>query len=71
MLTLGENHISIGRGTSFGEYLYLTAWERTCAGGNFTPEIHIGENWLFDLVKTFICLFFTIKKLVIILFFKD
>lgn len=47
MLTLGENHISIGRGISFCEYLYLTAWERTCAGGNFTPEIHIGENCCF------------------------
>lgn len=47
MLTLGENHISIGRGTRFGEYLYLTAWERTCAGGNFTLEIHIGENCCF------------------------
>ena len=42
--TLGENHIFIGEGTHFGEHSYLTAWEKTCAGGDFHPEIHIGKN---------------------------
>lgn len=44
MTTLGEKHIYIGEGTHFGEYGYLMAWERTCAGGEFHPEIHIGKN---------------------------
>lgn len=47
MYTLGEHCIHIGAGTNFGEGAYLTAWERTCAGGNFHPEIHIGENCCF------------------------
>ena len=42
--TLGEEHIFIGEGTHFGEYSYLMAWEKTCAGGDFHPEIHIGKN---------------------------
>ena len=44
MKTLGEEHIFIGEGTHFGEHSYLTAWEKTCAGGDFHPEIHIGKN---------------------------
>lgn len=47
MFTLGEHCIHIGVGTHFDEHLYLTAWERTCAGGNFNPKIHIGENCSF------------------------
>lgn len=44
MKTLGEEHIFIGEGTHFGEHSFLTAWEKTCAGGDFHPEIHIGKN---------------------------
>lgn len=47
MYTLGEHCIYIGEGTHFGEYSYLTAWEQTCAGGDFHPEIHIGKNCCF------------------------
>ena len=47
MHTLGEHCIYIGAGTQFDKYSYLTAWERTCAGGDFHPEIHIGENCCF------------------------
>lgn len=42
--SLGEEHIFIGAGTHFGEGSFLMAWEKTCAGGNFHPEIHIGKN---------------------------
>lgn len=44
---LNEKLIYIGACTSFGEHSYLTAWEHTCAGGDFHPEIHIGENCCF------------------------
>lgn len=44
IFSLGEEHIFIGNGTHIGEHTHLTAWETTCAGGNFNPEIHIGEN---------------------------
>jgi len=44
MTTLGEERIFIGAGTHFGEHTFLTAWEKTCAGGDFHPEIHIGRN---------------------------
>ena len=44
IFSLGEEHIFIGKGTYIGEHTHLTAWETTCAGGNFNPEIHIGEN---------------------------
>lgn len=44
---LGEEHISIGKGTHIGEYTHLTAWKTTYAGGHFNPEIHIGENCCF------------------------
>lgn len=44
LTSLGENHIRIGEGTSIGEHCILSAWERTCAGGDFHPEIHIGQN---------------------------
>lgn len=44
MRTLGEEHIFIGEGTHFGEHSFLTAWKKTCAGGDFHPEIHIGKN---------------------------
>lgn len=42
--SLGEEHIFIGAGTHFGEGSFLMAWEKTCAGGDFHPEIHIGKN---------------------------
>ena len=42
--SLGEKHISIGEGTHIGEHCILTAWEKTNAGGDFHPEIHIGKN---------------------------
>ena len=44
---LGEEYISIGKGTYIGEHKHLTAWKTTCAGGCFNPEIHIGENCCF------------------------
>ena len=45
--TLGEGHIFIDEGTHFGEHSSLMAWERTCAGGDFHPEIQIGKNCSF------------------------
>lgn len=45
--TLGEDCISIGTGTTFGEHSILTAWKSTSAGENRTPEIEIGDNCCF------------------------
>lgn len=45
--TLGEDHVFIDEGTHFGEYSSLMAWERTCAGGDFHPEIRIGKDCSF------------------------
>lgn len=47
IFSLGEEYIYIGKGTHIGEYTHLTAWETTCAGGKFNPNIHIGENCCF------------------------
>ena len=47
IFSLGEEYIYIGKGTHIGEHTHLTAWETTCAGGKFNPEIHIGENCCF------------------------
>lgn len=47
MYVLGEHCIYIGGGTHFDEHSYLTAWEHTCAGDDFHPEINIGENCCF------------------------
>lgn len=47
MCTLGEHFVYIGTGTHFGEHSFLTAWERTCAGGDFNPEIRIGKDCCF------------------------
>lgn len=44
MYILGEQYIYIGEGTRFGDFTHLTAWDKTCAGGTFTPEIRIGKN---------------------------
>ena len=44
LTSLGEEYIYIGEGTHIGEHCILTAWERTCAGGDFHPEIRIGKN---------------------------
>ena len=47
LYSLGEDYIFIGVGTHFGENTYLTAWERTCSGMEFHPEIYIGKNCSF------------------------
>lgn len=47
LTSLGEEHICIGEGTHLGEHCILTAWERTCAGGDFHPEIMIGKDCSF------------------------
>ena len=47
LTSLGEKHIRIGVGTYIGEHCILTAWEKTCAGGDFHPEIISGENCCF------------------------
>lgn len=47
MHILGAHCIRIGAGTHFDEHSHLTAWEQTCAGGDFHPEINIGENCCF------------------------
>ena len=59
--TKGEQYIEIGKGTSFGDYMYLTAWNRTCAGGNFKPLISIGRNCDFGAWNHITC----INKIVI------
>lgn len=48
---LGGGYITIGDGTTFGDYIYLTAWDRyICVEGGkekeqkFTPQIKIGDN---------------------------
>jgi acetyltransferase-like isoleucine patch superfamily enzyme len=47
LTSLGEDCISIGEGTHIGEHCILTAWKSTCAGGDFHPEITIGNNCSF------------------------
>ena len=44
LTSLGEDCISIGEGTHIGEHCILTAWKTTCAGGDFHPEIIIGNG---------------------------
>ena len=47
LTSLGEDCITIGMGTHMGEHGILTAWKKTCAGGDFHPEIVIGQNCSF------------------------
>lgn len=44
MIIRGEDCISIEAGTCFGNYDILTAWERSCTGEIFHPQIIIGGN---------------------------
>lgn len=44
LTSLGEEHICIGMGTTIHEHCIITAWESTCAGGDFHPNIVIGKN---------------------------
>lgn len=44
LTSFGEEYIAIGSGTYVGEHCILTAWTKTCAGGDFHPEIVIGKN---------------------------
>lgn len=41
--TRGEKYFSIGKGTCFGKYAVLTAWD-SYEGETFIPEVKIGEN---------------------------
>lgn len=45
----GEDCITIGEGTHIAEHCVLTAWKKTCAGGDFHPEIVIGKNCDFGM----------------------
>lgn len=47
LTSLGEDCITIGEGTHIGEHCILTAWKTTCTGGDFHPELVIGNNCSF------------------------
>ena len=53
----GAKYISIGRGTSFGDYIYLTAWDyHKYSGQQFEPRVFIGENCHFGAYNHITCI---------------
>lgn len=53
--TKGEQYFKIGKGTSFGKALVMTAWD-TYENEIFSPEVKIGENCHFGDFLHFTCI---------------